>query len=338
MNWKSVLVSLCLLAFCSCKKTQRVSYKSFYYWKSTLHAADIDTLQMATFGLKRLYIKYLDIDWNAIQGAQPRSITQIETTALPPNLEIVPTIFIMNRVFLNLKSTDLPLLADRLLTQIHSIPLPFSELQIDCDWSEGSRVRYFEFLKILKEKSVHIKTLSATIRLHQIRYRAKTGIPPVDRGMLMMYNLLKVSDFNDRNSIYETQEAQKYLRKQKPYSLPLDVVLPIWSWAIAYREGKYLHLFNQLNTQKADTLAFLEREKTPFFRVKQDTVFENVYLRLGDKLKIEEVSTAHLKEAAKLSNPLIRNDTVHVAFFHWDKTILQNNSFEKLQKTIDLLE
>ncbi|MEO0044255.1 MAG: hypothetical protein RL329_3703, partial [Bacteroidota bacterium] len=89
---------------------------------------------------------------------------------------------------------------------------------------------------------------------------------------------------------------------------------------------------------KADTLTFLEREKTPFFRVKQDTVFENVYLRLGDKLKIEEVPMAQLKEAATLSNSLIRNDTVHVAFFHWDKAILQNNSFENLQKAIDLLE
>jgi hypothetical protein len=323
------------IPFISCKKTNRIAYPSFYYWKSTLKNTDLDTLKTTQFGLKRLYIKYLDIDWNAIQGAQPRSITQVQTAALPQNVEIVPVVFITNRVFLNLKSEDLPILADRLLTQLKVVTAPCPELQIDCDWSEASRSRYFEFLKILKQKNSNIPTLSATIRLHQIRYRQKTGIPPVDRGMLMMYNLLKVSDFNDRNSIYETAEARKYLQNQKPYPLPLDVVLPIWSWAVAYREGKFLHLFNHLNTKCGDTLTFLTREKAPFLRVKQDTVFQNEYLRVGDKLKIEEITPDVLMESADLARKFIQNDSVHVSFFYWDEPILQNISIEKTKKAID---
>jgi hypothetical protein len=339
MNLKYIISLLCCLSFWGCKKTNRVVYPSFYYWKSTLHASDLDTVKMNQFGLKRLYIKYLDIDWNAIQGAQPRSITQVQPNVLPTNIEMVPVVFITNRVFLNLKSEDLPILADRLITQLKTILSTAPELQIDCDWSEGSRLRYFEFLTILKQK-IHfgnfesLRNVSATIRLHQIKYRHKTGIPPVDRGMLMMYNFLKVSDFNDRNSIYETAEARKYLKNQKTYKLPLDVVLPIWSWAVAYREGKYLHLFNHLNTKSCDTLAFLEREKTPFFRVKQDTVFQKEYLRMGDRLKIEEISTNALQESAELARQFIQNDSIHVSFFHWDEPVLQNMPLGEMKKTV----
>jgi hypothetical protein len=332
MKLKYLICLLITIPFGRCKKTNRITYPSFYYWKSTLKTTDLDTVKINNFGLKRLYIKYLDIDWNAIQGAQPRSVTQVQTAALPKNVEIVPVVFIMNRVFLNLKSEDLPILADRLLTQLKVVPAPCPELQIDCDWSEASRSRYFEFLKILKQKSLNIPTLSVTIRLHQIRYRQKTGIPPVDRGMLMMYNLLKVNDFNDRNSIYETAEARKYLQNMKPYPLPLDVVLPLWYWAVAYREGKFLHLFNHLNTKSCENLTFLAREKPPFFRVKQDTVFQNEYLRLGDQLKIEEMTPDALLESADLARKFIQNDKIHVSFFHWDEPVLQNISFEKMKK------
>jgi hypothetical protein len=337
MKLKYIIYLLFCTLLGSCQNASRIVYPSFYYWKSTLQTSDLDTIQMAQFGLKRLYIKYLDIDWNAIQGAQPRSITQVQQNALPQKVEIVPVVFITNRVFLNLKSEDLPILADRLLTQL-KIPLSTApELQIDCDWSEGSRLRYFEFLTILKQKIrfgnfESFRNVSATIRLHQIRYWHKTGIPPVDRGMLMMYNLLKVSDFNERNSIYETVEARKYLKKQQPYPLPLDVVLPIWSWAVAYREGKYLHLFNNLNTKSCDTLAFLEREKTPFFRVKQDTVFQNQYLRIGDRLKIEEITPNALQEAADLASRFVQNDSIHISFFHWDEPVLQKMPFSEMKK------
>lgn len=332
MNLKYIFYALLCALFLSCDQTNRVTYPSFYYWKSTLHTSDLDTNKMTQLGLKRLYIKYLDIDWNAIQGAQPRSITQVHPDALPQNIEIVPVVFITNRVFLNLKSEELPLLADRLITQLKTILSTTPELQMDCDWSEGSRLRYFEFLTILKQKVP--KIVSATIRLHQIKYRHKTGVPPVDRGMLMMYNFLKVSDFNDRNSIYETAEARKYLKNQKAYPLPLDVVLPIWSWAVAYREGKFLHLFNHLNTKSCDTLSFLEREKTPFFRVKQDIVFQNEYLRMGDRLKIEEISPNALHEAADLARSFIQNDSIHVSFFHWDEPVLQNIPLIEMKKAV----
>ncbi len=339
MNLKYILyLVLCTLCL-GCKKTNRVAYPSFYYWKSTLHASDLDTAKMTHLGLERLYIKYLDIDWNAIQGAQPRSITQVQSNILPQNIEIVPVVFITNRVFLNLKSDDLPVLADRLITQLKPILSITPELQIDCDWSEGSRLRYFEFLTILKQKIrfgnfESFRNVSATIRLHQIKYRHKTGVPPVDRGMLMMYNFLKVNDFNDRNSIYETAEAQKYLKNQKPYLLPLDVVLPIWSWAVAYREGKFLHLFSHLNTKSCDTLAFLEREKVPFFRVKQDTVFQNEYLRMGDRLKIEEISPNALQESADLARQFVQNDSVHISFFHWDEPVLQPIPLAEMTKVV----
>ena len=48
--------------------------------------------------------------------------------------------------------------------------------------------------------------MSATIRLHQVKYRADTGVPPVDRGMLMAYNLLPPDQAGERSSILDNRE------------------------------------------------------------------------------------------------------------------------------------
>ena len=59
------------------------------------------------------------------------------------------------------------------------------EIQIDCDWTASTQEAYFEFLHYLKEKAKDKQIqLSATIRLHQLSMTP----PPVDRGILMMYN------------------------------------------------------------------------------------------------------------------------------------------------------
>ncbi|SDF10039.1 hypothetical protein [Chitinophaga filiformis] len=68
-----------------------------------------------------------------------------------------------------------------------------TEIQIDCDWTAGTREKYFHFLKALRHYYPD-KILSATIRLYPYKYTKKMGVPPVDRGMLMCYNLGDIKD------------------------------------------------------------------------------------------------------------------------------------------------
>ncbi len=79
-----------------------------------------------------------------------------------------------------------------------SVSIKCRALQIDCDWTTKTAPKYFYFLQQIREKlDAHedggtfasLAMLSATIRLHQVKYPEKSGMPPVDKGVLMFYNM-----------------------------------------------------------------------------------------------------------------------------------------------------
>ena len=63
------------------------------------------------------------------------------------------------------------------------------EIQIDCDWTKSTKDKYFYLLKKIKELSK--KEISCTLRLYPYKYPEIMGVPPVDKAMLMCYNLIK---------------------------------------------------------------------------------------------------------------------------------------------------
>ena len=279
----------------------------------------------------------MDVDWAATEGgAFPRVVTTIEAAALTGQYEIVPTVFITNKTFLNIQKVDCEDLAKKIAAKIQQICLPFSnsaairEWQFDCDWSEQSKANYFLFLEKIKNFISPDIKISVTIRLHQWKYRKKTGIPPVERGMLMFYNLTDPRRFTTQNSILELEEAKKYLTVKEHYPLKMDVVLPLFSWGVVYRNGKYEALLNGLNSKAANNLLFLKRQNA-FYQVETDTTFQNVYLRFGDLIKIEEISDELLRGGAKLARRCVNSDTVHISFFHLDSTVLKNYQYENYE-------
>ena len=82
--------------------------------------------------------------------------------------------------------------------------------------------------------------LSATIRLHQVKYREETGVPPVDYGVLMYYNMGHISAMG-ANSIYDRSTALRYLGKLREYPLPLDIALPMFAWGVHSADGQVLN-------------------------------------------------------------------------------------------------
>jgi hypothetical protein len=296
-------------------------YRSFYYWKQVPSsiAPTFDTTQLNALKLKRMYIKFFDIDWRLGEGVFPRESFARHIDSLKMPMEIVPVVYIMNHVFQKADSAALNVLTQKLVEKIGT---KYPEIQLDCDWSGSTRDKYFHWLRQLRAALPKTVLISATIRLHQIKDKIKMGVPPTDRGMLMMYNFLNPSDFNERNSIFEAAEAQKYLKKNASYPLPLDVALPLFRWGIVYRSHKYLHLFNNFNSEAADSLLFLTR-KGRFYEVNADTVFRNEYLRYGDKIKIEEIQAADLIACARLAAPLVqKTKDLHISYFHYENDLI----------------
>jgi len=109
-------------------------------------------------------------------------------------LEIIPVVFIVNKVLkehpnINRLSKQIgDLIEEMHLQHFNTTP---TEVQIDCDWTGSTKAVYFELLELLQKRF----DLSVTIRLHQLKYQNKTGIPPVEKGVLMVYNVGDLDNF-----------------------------------------------------------------------------------------------------------------------------------------------
>jgi hypothetical protein len=283
--------------------------------------------------------------YNDIQGPIPVAVLkQQDTISLDlknTDIEIVPTVFITNTVFENIKHSDVENLVDKITRKVDVIfrrncesfngdLFPYKEIQIDCDWTESSKKMFFYFLKKLREKKAP-KKISATIRLYQFKYPEKAGVPPADKGMLMCYNLSNLKDISVKNSILDINELKKYLVNSKTYSIPLDVALPVFSWGLVFQNKQFKDIYRNMSREDAEKLSFLKKNTNDYYQVMQDTVYQNIYLRMGDQLRIEEVSTPLLLQTTQLLKPLSDKEDLTISFFHLDENLIRKYKSETFE-------
>jgi hypothetical protein len=292
------LLFLCffLVSIAACKQAGN-PVVAFYYWKTVFKLSALEKQTLRENEVRKLYIRYFDIDLNLkTQVPFPRTPIQFKETTT--GFAVVPVVYIKNSVMLN-KNIDMLDLAEKTNDFIDQINrknnITVSEIQIDCDWTLLSRDNYLKFLDLFKE--VSRKRLSATIRLHQIKYFEKTKIPNVDKGVLMYYNMGKIAP-DSLNSIYDRKIANAYLGSLKRYPLPIDVALPIYSWAIHIRGGKVMGLKNKIdiNSVRKDT-NFVEIKKN-WYRVKHSNYKRGSFYLKNDEVKQEAISRSDLLEMA----------------------------------------
>src|SRR5690606_5738679 len=103
------------------------------------------------------------------------------------------------------------------------------------------------------------KILSVTIRLHQVKYLAAAGIPPADKGLLMVYNIDNLRNVKVENSILNTQSAKSYLEKVGAYPLPLDVALPIFQWTLLFEAEQLKGILRDVSSTDLQNDPLLEK-------------------------------------------------------------------------------
>ena len=312
---------------------------AFYYWKTIFELSDKERDYLTQLQVKKLYIRYFDVDWNPHRKeAVPVKEIRWKTKAFPA-LQIIPTVFITNRTLFNISYNQLEKLGNNIATKIHMKSkglqnVRINEVQLDCDWSDKTRKRFFKLIEILKLKlkSKGIKQVSATIRLHQIKYFKKTGIPPVKKGMLMFYNMGNLDGSNTENSILDLEIARRYLVKPGKYPLQLDVALPIYRWGVVIRRGRVVELLNSLKNDTFANRSFFRPKGQNEVEVTKSTYIGSFYAYKGDIIRLEQVTAKQLKESAWMLRRFIKNKAMDVAFFHLDEKTLSNYRFEDLQK------
>ncbi len=216
--------------------------RSIYYWSTTFRMDSTKVDFIKTHRIQRLYIRYFDVVNHPQKGLVPNATVVFESE-IPQALEIVPTIFIVNGCM----DENLRGLADKILKRVlqmnetHDI-LNVKEIQIDCDWTLRTRKKYFDFLGELRQLAKqHGIGLSATIRLHQLSHPE----PPVDKGVLMMYNTGDFTDINCHHPILDMKDAAPYLKDLKSYELPLSSAYPLYRWKILFRNKNYKGIIHQ---------------------------------------------------------------------------------------------
>ena len=314
---------LLFLTACS-KKDQPII--SFYYWKTNLKFSETEKTALKDNEVHKLYVRYFDIGLDP-QTQQPFPVSPVHFYENVQEFEIVPVVFIQNKVMLEkyLDVEDLAKKTIRLITEINSKnKINCTEIQIDCDWTLNSKDNYLKFIEQIKKLSK--KKLSATIRLHQVKYFKKTKIPNVDNGVLMFYNMGSIAP-DSLNSIYSRKISEKYLKSLKKYPLHLDYALPIYSWAIHIRNQKVLGLRSKLNSNELKKDKNFEQISSIFFRVKQSNYKNGVYYQENDLLKTETISPEDLKEMAEDLDDNKAQSPKEIIFYDLDEFNI--NNYEK---------
>lgn len=323
-------MSLFLIFFYSCQSNERAVIPAFYHWKTNLNMTRQDNDNLQKIGVKKLYAKFFDIDWSPeLNSPNPVAPIQLKNDFLK-NYQLIPTVFITNRTFLKASENEIDNLVKNVVKKLKNDFKKFNltevtEIQFDCDWSEKTRTRFFDFLKKFKTHYGHKIELSATIRLHQIKFFEKTGVPPVERGMLMFYNMSDVSDWTTRNSIIDLEEAKKYLANFEKYPMKLDVVLPVYSWGVLFRDTRMIKLIP--GTYLPDYQSFTKISHNRF-KLQKSGYFEGHYLYKNDRIRLEDCASDDLLNAAEILSPLLKSSNLTVGFYHLHERSFKRYSHE----------
>ena len=332
------LTAMFLLFLFSCNQhpTQkdRNTTRGFYYWKSVFKLSDAEKITMDSLKVSTLYLKCFDVDWNE-NSNQPNPVAQVRIidTSYLQKINVVPVVFITNECILKLDSSQSNVLAEKIYKLVKQITTNcnlenINELQIDCDWTASTREKYFSILKRIKNLAAPL-SISATIRLHQVKYTSRVGIPPVDRGLLMCYNMGNLKDPATNNSIIEASELKKYIGNLSNYSLPLDVAFPLFDWKVLFRNNTYTGLIQNLNDSSLiDTFIKNDNKRYVFLR---DTTILGYSFKKDDVLRSENSDYNSIIATAKLVNERLSQSNLRVSLYHLDSITLSKYSFHEME-------
>jgi len=214
--------------------------------------------------------------------------------------------------------------------ELAKLKVDFKEILIDCDWTEKSKENYFYLLKQIKKNSP-ATSIAATIRLWQYKYAEKAGIPPVDKGLLMCYNLNKPDDLKTKNSIGTSEELAQYITHDK-YSLKLDIALPLYSWAVVFRGNQFKGILSDYDQLRNDSVKLKKASDTKYI-LQDDILVGQTYLRNGDEIRIEKISEDELGKMISIVTSKIKIDNqTKITFFSFDKKYINDYGTQNISE------
>lgn len=346
MNRMFLAAALIGLAAVSCSRdvtTSRPCHEempSVYYWKTVLDHDPYEYSFIRRHGVGRIYLRMFDVvaDSHAMTDDErtvPNASVRIDTPTYRfmkdsmADLEFVPVVFITLDALKEMKGRESALASNivqraRNMVSYNSLP-NVRELQLDCDWTPSTEESFFALCDSVKGSIGRHQLpwrLSSTIRLHQLARR----VPPVDNGVLMVYNTGSFSDPDAANSIIDVKDVAPYMRYLSSYGLHLDVAYPTYSWQLLFRKRQFVGLLNGLNL--ADTTRFTCK-KEHIFMIRRDLPHNGSILRKGDMIRQERSEFADIARVRAMIEERLAERPHSNILYHLDSNnLLKYSSYE----------
>lgn len=323
---------LCILSFLTaCEGEPKTHSISFYYWKRNVQIGDTEKNYFRKLDCDKLYLRFFDIDLEEDGYPTPRAkIALFDAKEL--KAEYVPVVFITNRTFKEMEyRTPESLASDvyeliRKIVEKNNIP-PIKEIQIDCDWTQSTREAYFTFLRSLKEESG--KSVTSTLRLHQVKDKDQAGIPPADKAYLMCYATSSPKDTDTENSILDMELLKSYTKNINKYPLPLDIALPLYSWGVVTNHRGEIRLINNVDITGM-VPDYFKQTGTNTYEALDDFFLQGIYLNKGFTLRIERIEPALLNEAKSYLDDKIKGN-YNIVYYHLDRPFIERFTVDELR-------
>lgn len=292
---------------------QRSPANGIYYWKTTFSLNEAEKAFLKDHEVKRLYLRLFDVtpdnEGVNINGFVYDVIPNATITfsqAVPEGLEIIPVVYITVDALRKMAGREAEfaqLITERVMhiADFHELGI-IKEVQLDCDWTQLTQESYFALCEKISEQLRKLGVqLSCTIRLWQLSLPA----PPVDRGVLMLYNTGAMASMNTANSILDINDVKPYL-KNKTYAIPLDYALPTYEWYVWFRNGQYQGLLHQFN--------------------------DSLELQPGDSIRHEQVTFDEIMEVKQAVTNQQETQSTSIILYHLDSANLSKYSNNEIDQ------
>lgn len=315
---------------------------SVYYWKTVFNPDSSEFAFISRHNVGRIYLRMFDVIENDSYSLNERAIPNATLSFDCPrdyylkdtfaNVEFVPVVYITLEALKAMKNHE-GTLASNIVTRVRNmceyneLP-PVHELQLDCDWTTSTEASFFSLCDSARQSISDLELpwrLSSTIRLHQLSHKA----PPVDYGVLMVYNTGNFNDPDAANSIIDIRDVEPYLKHLDRYPLHLDIALPTYSWQLLFHRRTFSGLLNGLNL--SDTTKYYKSEDNRFI-AKKDFPFKNRIIRAGDIVRQEQSSFSDIAGVKRQIEKHLSGRSHSVILYHLDSKKLSEYSSDEINQ------
>lgn len=314
---------------------------SVYYWKTVFRLDSADLNFIGEHDIGRIYLRMFDV----VKEAQPVSI---ESRTYPnasvqvddylyrelSDIEITPVVYITLDALKAMSGYE-GVLARNIATRVRNMceynELPgVAELQLDCDWTPSTEQSFFTLCDSVKAVFGELDLpwrLSSTIRLHQLARKA----PPVDCGVLMVYNTGNFNDPDAANSIIHPDDVQPYVKRLRAYPLDLDVAYPTYSWQLLFRDRRFAGLLNGL--ELGDTTRFVQRGSNQYVAL-CDIPYNGRIIRTGDVVRSEMSDITDILKVKSMIESRLGNRVHSNIIYHLDSKNLSKYTSDEIDAVL----